>query len=314
MINSFQSDFVFGLQGNKYQEFIDIVAKPIIQDVVETNNYEIISPNFHLSFKDFENKKRNIASLLYTNFLNDIVRKDNIVSFKKKVCVSFDERLCNDYCPNTGRKIAIIRVAGVELAYFIFFDVKEFFTFVYDGEIDTTSAKINEIESNIQKIKPIIQQENKKELINQDCIIKIGYVHNLNIEKGFSFIHASIDGNDGFPIFYKDFPEFEKFPVGTVVKATGNFSANKFRVKEYEIGQFDDLPFSLIQEKGTLRRQEHKNFAIIETNLGNVFVSDNFIQDYEFNKNYDVECIAIEHYDFKKEKNGWKALKVLNLN
>ena len=110
MINSFQSDFVFGLQGNKYQEFIDIVAKPIIQDVVETNNYEIISPNFHLSFKDFENKKRNIASLLYTNFLNDIVRKDNIVSFKKKVCVSFDERLCNDYCPNTantGRKIGL---------------------------------------------------------------------------------------------------------------------------------------------------------------------------------------------------------------
>lgn len=31
MTEIFKSDFVFGLQGNKYQEFIEQIAKPIIR-------------------------------------------------------------------------------------------------------------------------------------------------------------------------------------------------------------------------------------------------------------------------------------------
>ena len=129
MIEKFQSNFVFGLQGNLYQEFIDRVAKPIIQQIIGTDDYEIVPQTYHLSFKDFDKKSRvnSIFPEFYYNFLGDIVKKNNQVSFKTKVCISFDERLCNDICPNTGRKIAIIRVAGIELVYFILFNIKEFF-------------------------------------------------------------------------------------------------------------------------------------------------------------------------------------------
>lgn len=57
MVEIFQSDFIFGLQGNKYQEFIDSVAHPIIEKIIGINDYEIISFNKHLSFMDFNKNK-----------------------------------------------------------------------------------------------------------------------------------------------------------------------------------------------------------------------------------------------------------------
>lgn len=133
MTELFRSNFVFGLQGKLYQNFIDDIAKPIIERIIETDNYEIIGFKRHLSFKDFKNKENRIFDYIYTDFLDDIKKeKENgKVSFKKKVCITLDERLCTDICPNTGRKITSIKLGGVELAYFIYFDIKEFFDFVY---------------------------------------------------------------------------------------------------------------------------------------------------------------------------------------
>lgn len=134
MANNFQSEFVFGLQGKRYEEFVDIVAKPIIEKIVGTNDYKIIGFDKHLSDMDFDNEKRkeSIFPEFYLNFLGDIAKDDNGVFFKKKICITLDERLCNDICPNTSRKITYIKIAGVELVYFIYFDVKEFFDFVYN--------------------------------------------------------------------------------------------------------------------------------------------------------------------------------------
>ena len=131
MAEIFQSDFVFGLQGKRYQDFLDIVAMPIIEKIIDTKNYEFVDFEKHLSFKDFKDTP-NIVTAIYTNFLYDIVKNDTGVSFKKKVCITLDKRLCNETCPTTGRKIATIKVADVEMAYFIYFNVKEFFDFVYD--------------------------------------------------------------------------------------------------------------------------------------------------------------------------------------
>lgn len=317
MAEIFQSDFVFGLQGNLYQEFIDRVAKPIIQQIIGTDDYEIIPQTYHLSFKDFDKKSRvnSIFPEFYYNFLGDIVKKNNQVSFKTKVCISFDERLCNDVCPNTNRKIATIKIADVKLAYFIFFDVKDFFDFVYDNEIieiqkDNQHIETENIQTN-QKAK-IVQPKFEMTSHNQDDIVKIGYIHSLN--KGFSWIQVDKDGNDRFRISYQDFPEFEKFSIGTVIQATGQIRDNGFYVKDYEIGEAKDLDFKLIKLKGTLKCQYDKKFAIIRTNIGAVFVPSYLIQNYEIDEIYDVECLAIEKYDYKKDQDGWKAISISDIN
>lgn len=150
---NFQSNFVFGLQGNHYEEFVDIVVKPIIEKIIGTNDYKIISFDKHLSDMDFDNKKRreSIFPEFYLNFLEDIDKADNGVSFKKKICITLDERLCNAICPSTGRKITSIKIAGVELAYFIYFDVKEFFDFVY-------SQKNNNLYQQLEKNSPLYER------------------------------------------------------------------------------------------------------------------------------------------------------------
>lgn len=139
MVELFRSNFVFGLQGKLYQNFIDDIAKPIIEKIIATDDYEIIGFERHLSFKDFKNKENKIFDYIYTDFLDDIKKENNKVVYRKKVCITLDERLFDDtdICPNTGRKITAIKLAGVELAYFVYFDIKEFFDFVYDENINT---------------------------------------------------------------------------------------------------------------------------------------------------------------------------------
>ena len=155
-MTDFQSEFVFGLQGKRYQDFITDIAMPEISKVLGTNDYEVVGFDGHLSFKDFENKKNSIASHIYMIFLKDIIKNEETgkVSFTKKVCVTLDERLCNDNCPNTGRRIAKIKLANVDLAYFIYFNVKEFFDFVYDSYSNPFQHEITPIISrtNIPKI------------------------------------------------------------------------------------------------------------------------------------------------------------------
>ena len=47
MINSFQSDFVFGLQGNKYQEFIDMLNQCDTTDALKQYiNYDAAIAKF----------------------------------------------------------------------------------------------------------------------------------------------------------------------------------------------------------------------------------------------------------------------------
>lgn len=156
MTENFKSNFVFGLQGKQCLNFIEQIAKPEIQKIIGTNDYEIISFENHLSFQDFK-ETDDIVSHIYTAFLSDIKKENGKVSFKKKVCITLDERLCADICPNTGRKITSIKLGGVELAYFIYFDIKEFFDFVY-GKNCKKSETIEQFNDN--KFKDSINKYN----------------------------------------------------------------------------------------------------------------------------------------------------------
>ncbi|WP_432481344.1 hypothetical protein [Moraxella sp. ZY200743] len=347
MVEKFQSNFVFGLQGNLYQDFLNSVAHPIIQNIIGTAVYEVVDFDKHLSLLDFDKSKRkeSIFPEFYLNFLGDIIKESNSVSFKKKVCITLDERLCRDICPNTGRKITTIKIGGVDLAYFIYFDITEFFDFVYGNEIqkhhsqkdenikpENDSKSNNELlddkVENIEKFddskstKLVLDEsiitklfsgnknnESNLNIANYDYIEKIGYIHNINNERGLSFIHETKDGDIGFPIYYQDFPEVEKFPIGTPIKAFGYLHNDKFYVDNYEVVDIDELPFQLMRLSGTLKIVEN-SFAIIRTSIGGVYTSLDLIQEYT--PKHQVECVAIEAYNHKRQENGWKAIWVGN--
>lgn len=343
MAEIFQSNFVFGLQGNLYQDFCDNIAHPIIQNIIGSNDYEIIAFEKHLSLLDFDTSKRkeSIFPEFYLNFLGDIIKESDSVSFKKKVCITLDETLCTDTCQKTGRKITAIKLAGIELAYFIYFDIKDFFKFVYEfnhNELNKQNIKDGqnshkEIQVNKQEVqdKSLVdnnqdttildkvdvskffsgKQADAKIKIQREYIERIGYISNINKERGLSFICDSPNNKvSNFPIPHKDFPEIIEYAIGTPIKAFGYFNDNKFYVDDYEIIDIDELPFQLMRLSGTLKYDENSKFAIIRTNVGGVYTSLRLVQEYEPNIVHQVECIAVEAYDYTKQENGWKAIWV----
>lgn len=343
MAEAFQSNFVFGLQGNQYQDFIGQMARPEIQKIIGIDDYEIIGFENHLSFQDFK-ETDNIVSHIYTAFLKDIQKENGKVSFKKKVCITLDERLCDDICPNTGRKITTIKLAGVDLAYFIYFDIKEFFDFVYDNEIqkhqsqkDTNIRFENDIESKKESLDNKIEnpekvdEKNSNSLILDESIIpklfsgyignnnnvnvtdyieKIGYIHSKEI--GYSRIREDVDGKSRFIIPHsKEFPKVKDLPIGTAIKAFGKFDSNdKFFVEQYEEIEIDELPFQIITVNGTLFFYENSKFTLIKTNLGKVYAEFDLFKSYEPNIEHQVKCIIAESYNDKKGEMGWEAIWV----
>lgn len=278
MIEKFQSNFVFGLQGNLYQEFIDRVAKPIIQQIIGTDDYEIVPQTYHLSFKDFDKKSRvnSIFPEFYYNFLGDIVKKNNQVSFKTKVCISFDERLCNDICPNTGRKIAIIRVAGIELVYFILFNIKEFFDFVYK------SNHTEEFQKNVP-------------------LTKIGYIHNINHEKNFSFIRTSI--NDGIPLYHDRYEILDSLVVGDFVQLNYEDKDDKFPINIYFAINQSEIEGVVKKFNGILTYPPNKDYAFINTkDKTAIYVRPKLAEIYKNYNTLEVQCLASQNED-----NKWQA-------
>lgn len=338
MTENFKSNFVFSLQGNRYQDFIEQIARPEIEKIIETDDYEIIGFENHLSFQDFK-ETDNIVSHIYTAFLKDIKKENGKVSFKKKVCITLDKRLCKDTCPNTGRKITTIKLAGVELAYFIYFDIKEFFNFAYDNDTQIQypqeDTKINFKENikpnnklynktqNIEKVgesdvhtldESIIQKlfsgtkNNDNDLDTFNYIEKIGYIHSKEI--GFSRIRENPNDKTSFIIPHcKDFPKAKDLPIGTAIKAFGKFDSNgKFFVEQYEETEIDELPFQLITVNGTLFFYENSRFTLIKTNLGKVYAEFDLFKNYEPNIEHQVKCVIVESYNNKKDEMGWEAI------
>lgn len=279
MAENFQSDFVFGLQGNQYQEFIDKIAKPIIQDIVGTDDYEIMPYHYHLSFKDFENTKNNLFSKFYDNFLSDITKENNQIYFKTKVCISFDKRLCTDTCPNTSRKITTIKLAGVELAYFILFDIQEFFDFVY--------------------------QNNDSLYKDEDSHIKKGYIHNINNEKQFSFIRTSV--GDGIPLYHDRYDILTNLVVGDFVELFFESNNEKYPTNiKYSLNQ-DEIPNVVKRFYGELVYPDNQDCAFINTEEGvSIYIRPKLAENYYLYEEETVECLAIQD-----NLGRWKAELIL---
>lgn len=342
MAETFQSNFVFGLQGNLYQDFLKQIAHPIIQDVIGTDDYEIISFENHLSLQDFKDTD-NIVNHIYTTFLSDIKKENSKISFQKKVCITLDKDLCIDTCPNTGRKITSIKLAGVELAFFIYFDVKEFFDFVYgknhkkeeivkkldesnqkdifDKYSDHKKEANNFIEvKNFQDLGGLLQLNNSEsnkdkqsaEQSNYHRQIKIGYIHNHN--NGYSYIRTSANRKDTFRIPHRLFPEIQGFAIGTVIRAEcGIDENNKVReIYSYIESSGKELNLSFEEFEGKLEREFGKDFAFIKNYGKNIYVPPSLAKYFNAGQVYNVQCLAVESLD-NNANSGWEVLEVIEV-
>lgn len=345
---NFQSDFVLGLQGKLYQDFLDNIAHSIIRNILKTDDYQIIDFDKHLSYLDFDKSKRknSIFPEFYLNFLNDIQKDKEIgkVSFKKKVCITLDERLCRDICPNTGRKITTIKIGGVDLAYFIYFDVKEFFDFVY-GEnykkeeivkkLDDSNKKdiVDECSNHKKEANKFIEVNSLKDLggllqlnnsesnkdkqgeekSNYHRQIKIGYIHNHN--NGHSYIRTSINRKDTFRIPHRLFSEIKDFSIGTVIKAECDIDENNQVRKIYSYSQSSEKELNLSFERieGKLEREFGKDFAFIKSYDDiDIYVPPSLAKYFGIGEKYNVYCLAVQSLD-NNGKLGWEALEVFEI-
>ncbi|OOS24381.1 hypothetical protein B0681_07695 [Moraxella porci DSM 25326] len=321
MAENFQSEFVFGLQGRCYQDFVDTVASHIIEQIIKTDDYEIIGFDKHLSFVDFDHKhrKQSVFPEFYLNFLADITKDANGVSFKKKVCITLDERLCNDICPSTGRKITAIKLAGVDLAYFIYFDVKEFFDFAYSRKNNNKCHQLKESslpQNKNQDVQGVVQTkltmtvDSCSEYTDDPIVEKIGYIHNHHY--GFAYIRTSVDRKDVFRIPHDIFPEIKELPVGTVIKSRCKINENDqvYHIESFEECSSKELGISFEQFEGKLERGFGKNFAFIKDNNASIYVPSSWAKYFNEGQTYNVQCLAVESYNNNGDL-GWEALDII---
>lgn len=341
MVEKFQSNFVFGLQGNLYQDFLNSVAHPIIQDIIGTDVYEVVDFDKHLSLPDFDKSKRkeSIFPEFYLNFLGDIIKDPNSVSFKKKVCITLDDSFCNKTCPNTGRKIATIKLSGVELAYFIYFNIKEFFAFVYGEtyEKSETTKQFNDDKpkehinkynrskeentfvevGSLKDLGNLLQlsnsSNNQENPINNHHIeTKIGYIHNHN--DGYSYIRTSVNRKETFRVPHRVFPEVKDMAIGTVIKAECGIDEHNQVRKIYSYNQCSEkeLNFSFEEFEGKLEREIGNNFAFIKNYGTSIYVPPSLAKYFNEGQVYNVQCLAVESLD-KNGNLGWEALEVIEI-
>ncbi|WP_019520225.1 hypothetical protein [Faucicola boevrei] len=329
MVELFRSNFVFGLQGKLYQNFIDDIAKPIIEKVISTDDYEIIGFERHLSFQDFKNKENKIFDYIYTDFLDDIKKENNKVVYRKKVCITLDERLCIDICPNTGRKITTIKLAGVELAYFIYFDVKEFFDFV-DQENKNKQTKKSDKNIFLLNNKKA-NKVNEKNDLKQSFILenssnnpenqidkqishstKIGYIRNHSSE--YTYIRTSLNRGDVFKIKHTSFINIKCLPIGATIKAECliNDLGKIVNVESYSPVPISESNFNLNKFEGKLKRKMGEDSAFMDSQDTVIYVPPRCAKHFKENKIYNVQCLAAQFLD-KNNNLNWEALEVIEI-
>lgn len=311
-MTDFQSDFVFGLQGKRYQDFITGVAKPEIEKVLGTSDYEIIGFEGHLSFKDFENTKNSIASHIYTNFLKDIIKDEETgkVSFTKKVCVTLDERLCNESCPNTGRKIAKIKLAEVDLACFIYFDIKEFFDFVYGSPSQILNKEFLTTESiNLISQNEKVQNHQSKKQI--DLIKRSAFIHNFNYDnynRKYAYVWTEINEGEGRgrKLFHEYYDNLRDMQEGDFLDLY--FEEGVYYPRYIELSENQKEITNFVKRfEGKLTFPSNVNhYAFINTDEGErIYVKRNLAESLFDYDGEIVECVA-----YSDSENGWQAEKI----
>lgn len=139
---------------------------------------------------------------------------------------------------------------------------------------------------------------------------RIGYIHNHN--ERISFIRESIEGDEGFPIPHSIFPEISYYKLGTPIKAICEVDSNSKVLKTISFTVCDEKELGIDFEifDGELERKLGNPFAFIKNEGNSIYVPKSLAKDFEENKIYKVECLAVESYDRNKNQKSWEAIEI----
>ncbi len=307
-MTDFQSEFVFGLQGKRYQDFVDSKARPIIKEIIGTDDYEFINFEHHLSYQDFANTKNSIASHIYNQFLYDINKDKETgkVSFQKKVCISLDDRLCTETCPITGRKITAIKLAGIELAYFIYFEVREFFDFVYGSPFQTLNKEFLTTE-NINLISQSKETQSHQYTKQIGLSKRTAFIHNFNYDnynRKYAYVWTGI--NEGRKLFHEYYDDLRNMQEGDFLDLY--FEEGLYHPRYIELSDNQKEITNFVKRfEGKLTFPSNVNhYAFINTDEGErIYVKRNLAESLFDYDGEIVECVG--YFDGEK---GWQAEKI----
>ena len=143
-----------------------------------------------------------------------------------------------------------------------------------------------------------------REMDRQTLLYTLGVIDNVNPSKGLS--HAAIGKDKGFVLYYRDFPEVAKLPLGATVEI--GQTGNDGRALDWRRCETDALPDCCEFMTGTLTRREDQAFAFIRSAQGDVFVPPTLAAALMPGESYELTCLAIWSTN-KQGKAGWRALR-----
>ncbi len=137
MTTEFISDFVVNItlnQQDKITRFISTEIKKFLLGLkLNTNDYEIITPNNQISTLDFSNTKKVPFSYFYEHILSGVERDNDTLTFSKKIAMTFDKKLCEKFDEHSQRYYEIINVAGEPIMYYVLFSIDEIYDCLYNN-------------------------------------------------------------------------------------------------------------------------------------------------------------------------------------
>lgn len=133
--SKFQSNYILDIHSNIKNDisskYIDGVVRVFLSKF-SISNFSYIKPENQITYLDFKN--RNIKfNYFYENIMFDALKRDNSVTIKTKVCVTFDKRVCDKLNVESGRYYNTLSVGGVDLVYFILFSLDEIYEYIYNN-------------------------------------------------------------------------------------------------------------------------------------------------------------------------------------
>jgi len=147
-----------------------------------------------------------------------------------------------------------------------------------------------------------------QDLDRQSLTYTQGVIDHINAEKALSYVAIGIDA--GFALLHRKFPQLATLPPGTLVevgRATPEGPPLDWRSSEAL-----SLPGLCEALSGTLERQAEKDFALVRTTQGYIFVQPTLAKAFTPGQQYDVSCLAIRRTN-KQGKTGWRVVRFFGL-
>ena len=133
-----------------------------------------------------------------------------------------------------------------------------------------------------------------------------GVIDHINIEKALSYVATS--ASTGFGLSHRKFPQLSEVLAGTLVEV--GCAEPEGPPMDWRLSQTKVLPGLCEILSGSLKRNEGKDFAVIRTNEGEIFVPSTLAKAFSPGQQYDVSFLSIKRTD-KQGKTGWRVVKFI---